>query len=54
MSSIDLAPRDVAEFRRRHPGIGVTLDDMPSSVQEERVRRGELDAGYIRLPAGTA
>ncbi|MGV9266936.1 LysR substrate-binding domain-containing protein [Kitasatospora sp. NPDC003701] len=51
MSSIDLAPRHVAEFRRRHPGIGVTLDDMSSSVQVERVRRGELDAGYIRLPA---
>ncbi|MFE2726148.1 LysR substrate-binding domain-containing protein [Kitasatospora sp. NPDC059327] len=52
MSSIDLAPRDVAEFRRRHPGIGVTLDDMSSSVQVDRVRRGELDAGYVRLPTG--
>ncbi|NUP51822.1 MAG: LysR family transcriptional regulator [Catenulispora sp.] len=52
LSTIDIAPRAVAEFRRRHPDIGVTLDDMATAVQLERLRRGELDAGFVRLPVG--
>ena len=50
LSTIDFAPRAVAEFRRRHPDVGVTLDDMASVVQLERLRRGQLDAGFARLP----
>jgi DNA-binding transcriptional LysR family regulator len=50
LSTIDIAPRTVAAFRRRHPGVGVTLDDLPSARQIERLRRGELDAGFVRLP----
>lgn len=50
LSTIDIAPRAVAEFRRRHPSARVTLDDMASVEQVERLRRGELDAGFMRLP----
>jgi len=50
LSTIDIAPRAVAEFRRRHPDVGVTLDDMATAVQLERLRRGQLDAGFVRLP----
>jgi DNA-binding transcriptional LysR family regulator len=50
LSTIEIAPRTVAEFRRRRPGVQVTLDDMPSARQVERLRRGELDAGFVRLP----
>ena len=50
LSTIDIAPRAVAEFRRRHPDVGVTLDDMATAVQLERLRRGQLDAGFMRLP----
>ncbi|MBR7831695.1 LysR family transcriptional regulator [Actinospica durhamensis] len=50
LSTIDIAPRTVAEFRRRRPGIRVALDDLSSAVQFERLRRGELDAGFVRLP----
>ena len=50
LSTIEIAPRTVAEFRRRRPGVQVTLDDMPSARQIERLRRGELDAGFVRLP----
>lgn len=52
LSTIDIAPRAVAEFRRRHPDVGVTLDDMSTAVQLERLRRGQLDAGFVRLPVG--
>jgi len=51
LSTIDIAPRAVAEFRRRHPDVGVTLDDMATAVQLERLRQGQLDAGFVRLPA---
>jgi DNA-binding transcriptional LysR family regulator len=50
LSTIEIAPRTIAEFRRRRPGVQVTLDDIPSARQIERLRRGELDAGFVRLP----
>ena len=52
LSTIEIAPRAVAEFRRRRPGVQVTLDNIPSARQIERLRRGELDAGFVRLPVG--
>lgn len=50
LSTIEIAPRIVAEFRRRRPGVRVALDDLSSAVQLDRLRRGELDAGFVRLP----
>lgn len=50
LSTIEIAPRTVAEFRRRRPGVRVALDDLSSAVQLDRLRRGELDAGFVRLP----
>ncbi|WP_064743848.1 LysR family transcriptional regulator [Actinomadura oligospora] len=50
LSSLRLAPRAVAAFRRLHPEARVTLDDLPSQQQLDRLDRGELDAGFIRLP----
>lgn len=50
LSSIDLAPRLVADFQSCHPEIGVVLDDIPSTVQVERVRAGTLDGAFVRLP----
>ncbi|MFC4907559.1 LysR family transcriptional regulator [Actinomadura gamaensis] len=50
LSSLQLAPRAVAAFRRLHPGVDVTLDDLPSLQQLERLDRGELDVGFVRLP----
>ncbi len=52
LSTIEIAPRTVAEFRRRHPGVQVALDDLSSAVQLDRLQRGELDAGFVRLPVG--
>ncbi|WP_141579820.1 LysR family transcriptional regulator [Actinomadura sp. WMMA1423] len=50
MSSIELAPRAVAVFRQRYPDADITLDDMSSPTQLERLTTGELDVGFVRLP----
>ncbi|MET7303773.1 LysR substrate-binding domain-containing protein [Embleya sp. NPDC005575] len=51
LSGIDLAPQAVAAFRRRFPGVRITLEDMSSDAQVEAVRAGDLDVGFVRLPA---
>lgn len=51
MSAIDVAPRAVADFRTRHPGIDVGLEDMSSSAQYTAIRNGTLSVGFVRLPA---
>jgi DNA-binding transcriptional LysR family regulator len=50
LSTIDIAPRTVARFRLRRPEVRVALDDMSTAEQVGRLRRGELDAGFVRLP----
>ncbi|WP_433165732.1 LysR family transcriptional regulator [Kribbella sp. CA-247076] len=50
LSGIELAPRAVALFRSRWPGVSVTLDDMSSAVQCERLLAGSLQVGFVRLP----
>jgi DNA-binding transcriptional LysR family regulator len=52
MSSLQLAGQAVAEFRHRHPDVTVTLDDMSSAVQVDRLRTGDLHAGFLRRPTG--
>jgi DNA-binding transcriptional LysR family regulator len=52
LSAIDLAPRAVAAFRRSHPDVEISLEDLPSAVQADRIRAGELHVGFVRLPAG--
>ncbi|MET3629710.1 DNA-binding transcriptional LysR family regulator [Burkholderia sp. 572] len=48
---LTIVPKRVAEFRRRNPGIAVTLSDLSSSEQTRRLHAGKLDAGFLRLPA---
>jgi DNA-binding transcriptional LysR family regulator len=50
LSAIDLAPRAVALFRTRWPGVSISLDDMSSAVQCERLLAGSLQIGFVRLP----
>ncbi|GAA3968514.1 LysR family transcriptional regulator [Actinomadura viridis] len=52
LSSIQTAPRAVAAFRARYPDTAITLEDMSSSVQLDLLKSGELDVGFVRLPAG--
>lgn len=53
LSGIELAPRTVALFRGRWPGVSVSLDDMSSAVQYERLLAGSLQVGFVRLPVPT-
>lgn len=40
------------EFRTRFPGVQLSLFDLTSPAQLERIRSGELDAGLLRPPVG--
>ena len=44
---IYVLPAVIATFRRRHPGITVTLTIDNSSVVAEKVASGELDLGFV-------
>lgn len=48
LSSIGVAPRAVAAFRRRYPDVEVRLDDFPSTAQRERLRDDRLQVGFVR------
>nr|CEL14118.1 Transcriptional regulators, LysR family [Kibdelosporangium sp. MJ126-NF4]CTQ88485.1 Transcriptional regulators, LysR family [Kibdelosporangium sp. MJ126-NF4] len=50
LSTIDLAPRAVAAFRLAYPDVEISLEDLPSAVQTDRIQSGELSAGFVRLP----
>lgn len=50
LSSIEIAPRMIAEFRLSHPDIAITLEDMHSSAQTENLIDGSLQLGFMRLP----
>ncbi|MGW7685636.1 LysR family transcriptional regulator [Kribbella sp. NPDC054772] len=50
LSGIELAPRAVALFRSRWPRVTISLTDLPSSVQFERLLAGSLQIGFVRLP----
>jgi DNA-binding transcriptional LysR family regulator len=51
LSVLTVVPRLVADFRRQHPDVGVTLCDLSSAEQTRRMLAGKLDAGFLRLPA---
>lgn len=47
--------RTFAAFRTQWPGVELVLEEAHTEIQVERLRRGELDAGFIRppIPAGS-
>jgi DNA-binding transcriptional LysR family regulator len=50
ISVLPLAPRLIAEFRRGHPQVDVTLHDLPSDEQTRRMLADRLDVGFMRMP----
>jgi DNA-binding transcriptional LysR family regulator len=50
LSAIDVAPRCIAAFRQRHPGVAVTMNDFSTREQTRRLLDGALDLGFLRLP----
>ncbi|MBP0594837.1 LysR family transcriptional regulator [Paraburkholderia sp. LEh10] len=51
LSTLTLAPSLIAAYRKQHPNIGVTLNDLSSAEQTRRLFAGKLEAGFLRLPA---
>jgi DNA-binding transcriptional LysR family regulator len=47
--------RTFAAFRAKWPGVELELEEAHTETQVERLRRGQLDAGFIRppIPAGS-
>lgn len=53
LSTLTLAPTIVHRFRAELPDVAVTMDDFSSSEQIERIRRDDLDLGFVRFPVPT-
>lgn len=49
--TLELVPRMIVKLRETAPGIEVGLRDMSTAEQVEALRGGELDLGFVRLPA---
>lgn len=45
-----LVPRLVTRFRRAHPGVHVSLQDMSTPNQLDALEKGDLEVGFVRLP----
>ncbi len=45
-----LVPRVVSRFRKSHPEVHVTLEDMSSPLQLVALEDGRLHVGFVRLP----
>ncbi|HTH77076.1 MAG TPA: LysR substrate-binding domain-containing protein [Trinickia sp.] len=52
LSVLTIAPRLIADFRRAHPQVSVTLVDLSSAEQSRRLLAGTLDVGFMRMPKG--
>lgn len=50
ISSYQIAPQMIAQFKQVHPNVHVTLNDTPSHHQTEALLHGELQLSFNRLP----
>ncbi|MDR3519177.1 MAG: LysR substrate-binding domain-containing protein [Azospirillaceae bacterium] len=50
ISTLITAPRLIAGFRVETPGSRITLNDLPSREQHQRLLGGRLDVGFCRAP----
>jgi DNA-binding transcriptional LysR family regulator len=53
-ATYDVVPRLLREHRRRFPDVEVVLREMSTPAQVQALRGGEVDVGFLRLPADTA
>ncbi|RQS49003.1 MULTISPECIES: LysR family transcriptional regulator [unclassified Burkholderia] len=52
-STVETVSRVLPRFRERFPDVEVTLHDLSSAEQMERLLEGSLQAGFVRLPVRT-
>ncbi|EEX32395.1 MULTISPECIES: LysR family transcriptional regulator [Vibrio] len=50
ISTYHQAPHWVAQFKQRYPDVSMTLNDIPSQTQLEKLNSGELDLSFNRIP----
>ena len=51
LTTLEVAPRLIAAFRKKVPDCEITLNDMPSSEQQSKLRDRTLDLGFCREPS---
>jgi DNA-binding transcriptional LysR family regulator len=51
LSVLTIAPKIIADFRQRYPGVAITLSDLSSAEQTRRLLAGSLDVGFMRKPS---
>jgi DNA-binding transcriptional LysR family regulator len=49
--TFELVPRLIARLRQLAPAVEVSLRDMSTAEQNEALRMGRIDAGFVRAPA---
>lgn len=52
-ATYDVLPTVLREHRRRYPDVELLLREMSTGAQVNALRTGEIDVGFIRLPADT-
>jgi transcriptional regulator, LysR family len=50
MSAVDILPSIVRECDQHLPGVSITLHELVSSEQFDRLEVGDIDIGLVRLP----
>lgn len=50
LSVVDIMASLLPRFQNRFPNVSFTLDDAPSHDQIAKLRSGDLDVGFMRLP----
>lgn len=50
MSGIRIAPEMVAQFHQRYPDVSINLEDIPSSIQVEKLLEGSLQLAFMSMP----
>jgi DNA-binding transcriptional LysR family regulator len=53
-ATYDVVPRLLREHRRRYPGVELLLRELSTPAQAHALRSGEIDVGFLRLPADTS
>jgi len=52
--TVSLLPQTLSAFRKRYPGVEVSMHEMQAAEQMEALRNGRIDVGFVRQVAGEA
>jgi DNA-binding transcriptional LysR family regulator len=52
-AAYNVLPQALREYRKRYPEVELVLREMSTPAQANALRSGEIDVGFLRLPADT-